>query len=290
MPGAALSAHIRRQMETLLAAQPESGPWLGVLSAALEACADPAWDEAAATATLSRERAPGQSLLAGAQMTLEARLVDRWVRRLLAVAGEAGVEAAPLRAAARDSAFATLVFLIAAINGDNERLRQMAHEHGLDPDALAAVANLAAMPPLQTLHRRFASAIDAAWNEGFCPICGGWPLLVEQRGLERARRLRCGRCGGDWTQPGIRCPYCGVSGHTARSALVAEGDREARTIEVCSECHGYVKRVSTLGAWAGDEVVLADLATIELDLVALERDLQRPAPRPLAPPMVVIAV
>jgi FdhE protein len=277
-------------METLLATQPESGPWLGVLSAALEACADPAWDEAAATAMLAPERAPGAPLLAGAQMTLAARLVERWVRRLLTVAGEAGAEAASLRAAARDGAFDALVFLDAAVNGDDERLRQMAHDHGLDPDALAAVANLAAMPLLQALHRRFASAIEPGWGERFCPICGGWPLLAEQRGLERARHLRCGRCGGDWTQRGIRCPYCDVTGHAARSTLVTKEDREARAVETCRECHGYVKRVSTLRAWAGDEVVLADLATVELDLVALERELQRPAPKPLAPPMVVIAV
>ena len=115
------------------------------------------------------------------------------------------------------------------------------------------------------------------------PLCGGWPHLAEQRGLERTRRLRCARCGGDWAQPGVRCPYCGVVGHEARAALVSEQDGEARKVETCSACRGYLKSVSTLRAWAGDEVALIDLATVDLDLVALEREFERPEPRRLEP-------
>jgi FdhE protein len=114
-------------------------------------------------------------------------------------------------------------------------------------------------------------------------------LLAEQRGLDRARRLRCGRCGGDWAQPGIRCPYCGVIGHQARAALVSEQDGEARRVETCLSCRGYLKAISTLRAWPGDEVALADLASIELDLVALDRDFTRPDPKPLEPPAVLLA-
>jgi FdhE protein len=145
------------------------------------------------------------------------------------------------------------------------------------------------MPLLQALRRRFGSAVDPRWSEGVCPVCGGWPTLAEQRGLERARRLRCGRCGGDWAQPGIRCPYCDAAGHEHRAALVSDEDRESRRVETCAVCRGYLKNLSTLRAWAGDEVILADLATIDLDLVALERDYERPEARPLVPGVRLIA-
>jgi formate dehydrogenase maturation protein FdhE len=75
-----------------------------------------------------------------------------------------------------------------------------------------------------------------------------------------------------------------VIGHEARAALVSEQDGEARKVEICSSCRGYLKSVSTLRPWAGDEVSLADLATVDLDLVALERDYERPEPRRLEPP------
>ena len=176
-------------------------------------------------------------------------------------------------------------FLEAAVNADGDRLEALARSLDIDPDALAAVAALAVMPLLQALRRRFGplEAVDPHWHEGHCPICGGWPHLAEQRGLERTRRLRCARCGGDWVQPGIRCPYCGVVGHESRAGLVSEQDGEARKVETCSACRGYLKSVSTLRAWDGDEVALIDLATVDLDLVALEREYERPEPRRLEP-------
>jgi FdhE protein len=278
-----LSPGARRQIDTLSQTQPEAGPWLAVLEAALVESADPIWDATAATATLRPERTPGMPLLAGARIPVDRRRADRWVRGLLALAGDSGSAAIPLRAAAHDDALDAIAILEAAINGDGDRLEGIAQSLGFGPEALGAVAPLAAMPLLQALRRRFGSAVDPRWSEGGCPLCGGWPTLAEQRGLERARRLRCGRCGGDWAQPGVRCPYCDVTGHEARATLVSEEDRESRRVETCAACRRYLKNISTLRAWAGDEVALADLATIELDLVALERDYERPEPRPLTP-------
>ncbi len=278
-----LSAGARRQIDTLTQAQPEAGPWLAVLEATLEEVAASVWDDAAAGTRLQPHLAPGTPLLVGARIPVDRRHVERWVRHLLALAGEAGPDAILLRAAARDDTLDAVAVLEAAVNADGERLEGIAQSLGIDPETLGAVAPLAAMPLLQALRRRFGPAVDPRWSEGVCPICGGWPTLAEQRGLERARRLRCGRCGGDWAQPGIRCPFCDATGHDARAALVAEEDRESRRVETCTACRGYLKNVSTLRAWAGDEVVLADLATIELDLVALERDFERPEPRRLTP-------
>jgi FdhE protein len=155
----------------------------------------------------------------------------------------------------------------------------MAGELGTDVEPLTAVADLAAMPLLQALRRRFAPAVARHWHEGCCPICGDWPRLAELRGLERARHLRCARCGGDWQQPGVRCPFCDATGQGTRATLISEQDGEARKVETCTRCRGYLKVVSTLRAWPGDEVCLADLATIDLDLAALERDYERPEAR-----------
>jgi FdhE protein len=306
-----LSAGLRRQIDILLGSQPETAPWLGVLSAVLEEATEPTWDAVAASTTLadaSREveqarsrggdsffstsrqhdfspRSPRPPLLAGARIPIDAPRADRWVRRMLALTAEAGPDAIGLGAAAGDVTLDARSFLEAAVNADGDRLEALARSLDVDPVALAAVAALAVMPLLHALRRRFGSleALDPRWDEGWCSLCGGWPHLAEQRGLERARRLRCARCGGDWAQPGVRCPYCGVVGHEARAALVSEQDGEARKIETCSACRGYLKSVSTLHAWADDEVALTDLATVDLDLVALERDYERPEPRRLDP-------
>jgi FdhE protein len=64
----------------------------------------------------------------------------------------------------------------------------------------------------------------------------------------------------------------------------------AGAIETCRACRGYLKSVPTLRAWTGDEVCLADLATIDLDLAALQRGFDRPDPKPLDPLATVVVL
>jgi FdhE protein len=203
---------------------------------------------------------------------------EDWLGRLLLLASNAAPDAAPLSRAAKSPLLDAPALLEAAINADDARIEAMAGNLGVAADALSAIAELGAIPLLQALRRRFSTAVSSHWHEGCCPICGDWPRLAELRGLERTRRLRCARCGGDWEQPGVRCPFCDATGQGTRATLISEQDGEARKVETCTRCRGYLKVVSTLRAWPGDEVSLADLATIDLDLVALERDYQRPEP------------
>lgn len=282
-----ISTGARRHIDTIRTAQPEAGPWLDLLTMVLAECANPAWDAIAGTTRLQPIRADGAPLLAGAEITVETRLLERWLRQVFTEAARAGPEAASLRRLAESRSFDARDLLASALNADDSQLEEVSREFAVTADALAVATGLAAMPLLQALRRHFAAAVDPAWSEGYCPICGDWPLLAELRGLERARRLRCGRCGSDWTQPGVRCPYCDAIGHAARAALIPEQAGEARQVETCTLCLGYLKRISTLRAWAGDEVSLADLATVDLDLVALERDFARPHPHPLIPPAII---
>lgn len=278
-----ISTGARRHLDTILAAQPEAAPWLGVLSTVLVECSDATWDAAASRTRLQAEREAGAPLLAGAEIAVDRRHAERWPRLVLELAGNVGAEADSLRAAASSSALDPLLLLEMAINQDIDGLTATAVAFDLSLDTLSVAAGLAAMPLLQAIRRRFGNAADPRWKQGYCPVCGDWPLLAEVRGLERAHRLRCGRCGGDWAQPGVRCPFCDASGHGALSALVPEEGGEARKVETCTRCRGYLKSISTLRAWAGDEIPLADLSTVELDLVAIERDYARPAPRELVP-------
>ncbi len=52
---------------------------------------------------------------------------------------------------------------------------------------------------------------------------------------------------------------------------------ERETIEVCDGCSGYVKTMTTLNPIPPEHVVLEDLATVVLDIAALERGYRRPA-------------
>ena len=274
---AGVSTGARRQLDALAQAQPESAPWLTLVGEVLRASEHPAWDRAAAGVALRRDQPEPLPLLAGATVPVERGAVDDWVRRLLAVAaGVVGTDAAALHEAAHSDGLNAVALLEASINQDERRLDDLAAAVEVEPEAIGAVAQLTSVPLLQACRRRLAPAIAPDWDRGYCPVCGFWPALAEVRGLERARRLRCGRCGGDWGMVALRCPFCGTNDHQQLGSLVPDGELEARRVETCARCRGYLKTVTTLRAWAGDEVGLADLATVELDLAALERGFARP--------------
>ncbi len=275
MVSATPSAGAQRQLDVIARSQPESGPWLALLAAAIREAGEPAWDEAAAGTSLRAHQAELAPLLTGATVPISRSLADDWPRRLLALAGEASPAVAPLAAAAAARPDG-IALLEGAINQDAPRLGAQAAALGVDPDALAAVAQLAAMPLLHACRRLVAAMVATDWAEGSCPVCGAWPALAESRGLERARRPRCARCGGDWSLPAFRCPFCRNDDHQLLGTLVSESGGEARKVDTCDRCRGYVKSVATLRAWAADEVALADLATVDLDLAAIERDYARP--------------
>jgi FdhE protein len=129
---------------------------------------------------------------------------------------------------------------------------------------------------LHACRQAWTPLVPAAWAEGYCPICGYWPAFAEARGLDGQRRLRCGRCGGDWRTEWLRCPFCGERGHEHLGSLASEGPGR-QTVDVCDRCRHYVKALTALAPIRPEHVFLQDLAMLVLDVIALERGYCRPA-------------
>jgi FdhE protein len=167
--------------------------------------------------------------------------------------------------------------LRAAVVQDGEALAQLAGSVGVDIGLLATIANLAALPLLQACGRRAAPVLEGVrWTSGFCPVCAAWPILSELRGLDRARWLRCGRCGSDWSVAHVGCPYCANADQRSAGYLAPERERESRRAVTCDACRGYLKTVTTIQAIPPVEIGLMDMQTLELDLAALDQDYGRP--------------
>lgn len=266
------------RIDQLIEQAPELRPWLQLYREVLALSARPGWDDAVAAMALASDRAADQPLLAGATIPLQRALADEVLRRLLSVAGDLATDDAPALRAASDAAELDALFVIqSAINQDAVGLDAAAAALGLAPEAFAAIAHLASMPLLRAVHRALASAVPSEWGQGYCPVCGAWPAVAEFRGLESARHLRCGRCGGDWSMPTLWCPFCGEHDHAKLGSLRAEATGEAQRAETCTTCQSYVKTMTTLRAWPAEEVPLADIASVEWDLAAMERDFVRPS-------------
>ena len=50
-----------------------------------------------------------------------------------------------------------------------------------------------------------------------------------------------------------------------------EGEEDKLRAATCDECRGYVKVISTLSALSAPQLLIADLATLHLDLAAADR-------------------
>ena len=135
-------------------------------------------------------------------------------------------------------------------------------------EALArSVLRLSMLPVLSRVSGRLAPhRPDGLWSRGDCPNCGEPPSLAESRGLEQRRYWRCGLCAADWEGGRFRCPFCGEDDHRRLSYLFAEGEQDRYRLSVCASCGGRLKVVSTLAPLSAPALLVAELATVHLDL------------------------
>ncbi|MGQ0713679.1 MAG: formate dehydrogenase accessory protein FdhE [Gemmatimonadaceae bacterium] len=237
-----------------------------------------AWDAAVPELPGRQESGlpPNAPLLHGVTARVDGRVARRLVRDLVRTASEMeGETQAPL-ARLRGRRIDATALLTAAIVRDHAAIENLAAAAGVDAHAFEVIGQLAAMPLVRACARRYSAQIPSEWMHGYCPVCSAWPAITEMRGLERNRRLRCGRCGGDWPLPVLHCAFCGELHHDQLGTLMPEGEAQTRRVEICRTCKGYLKTFTTLRPMSLRLVAMTDLASVDLDLIAQEREYTRP--------------
>ncbi len=232
-----------------------------------ETLTPPALDREHAEAKL----ASGIPLLRGATFELDGRrLRERWKRVCAAVSRyQDAVEGDRLAEAVRKNRLDPAQLVRAVVAGQPEDIAAQADICGCAPDQVAAVLRLTAFPALRSLQDRLQPFVhQQAWSRGYCPICGNRPLLGEFRGLEQNRYLRCGWCAGEWHYPRLSCPFCGNRDYRALLLLNVEEEGTRFQAAACQDCRGYVKMIATLSALSPPGLLVADLASLHLDLIA----------------------
>jgi FdhE protein len=263
-----------RRLKDLGRRHPEWAPWLAVIALVLDEVEGPGWDTVVASCGTPQPRKI--PLLAKADVQLDERVTGRMFDNLTQAAGRNSAPRMASLQAVSSAKLDVLRLFQAALNRDSDGLNACASAAGVDPAAFHALAVLMPMPFLHAWNRRCASSVSEDWVEGYCPVCGAWPAFAEVRGIERARYFRCGGCGAEWQARCLFCPYCGVTDHEKLATLVSEQNGSSAVIEACNGCLGYLKTFTTLQAKAPGTIILDDLASVELDLAALERGYKRP--------------
>jgi FdhE protein len=269
-----MTASIESDLQELGRQRPEWEPWLAVIQEVLRETANAQWDGFVPAAVDAGEsKVP---LLTGAVIAIETTWLRRWTEQLIRTACRSGTEKmATLKGALRETAY-TIPLFKASLCQDGGGLKEIALARGADPEAFQSVATLLPVPFLHACNRRWAHSLPQGWVEGYCPVCGAWPAVAEVRGIDRSRYFRCGRCAGEWQVNCLVCAYCGMTDHEQLVSLIPEQGGNTRVIEACKRCLGYVKTFTTLQASPAARVMLDDLASVDLDIAALEHGYKRP--------------
>lgn len=254
---------------------PEWLPWLTVVELVLREATDTKWE--AFVPELPESQENKIPLLAGATLNLEQGVVGAWSQRLLRVAYQSGAPKMSALDGAKQARLNAVELFKASLCQNWQVLRETAAGLGVEAEALQAVVALVPVPFLHACNRRWQQSISASWSEGYCPVCGAWPAFAEVRGIERSRYFRCGRCGGGWQAQCLLCPYCTMTDHKELVSLVPEKGSSNSVIDACKRCLGYVKTFTTLQGSIPVKVMVDDLASVDLDIAALELGYRRPA-------------
>ena len=255
--------------------RPEWEPWLVVVDEILRETRASTWD----AVVPAGPHASGTSvpLLEGATLALEASSVRRLLKRLIGITSRNGTPKLATLKRALPADVDMLALFTASLCQHRERIDEFAAASAADAEAFHAVVALLPVPLLHACRRHWASSIPESWVEGYCPVCGSWPAFAEVRGIERRRYFRCGRCGGEWHARALCCPYCDTIDHDELVALVPENGGSNAAIDACRRCLGYVKTLTRLQGCPPDTVMIEDLATVDLDVAALEHGYTRPS-------------
>lgn len=223
--------------------------------------------------TAAEKGSAGVPLLRGETLDVDWLIVKRRLQDVVGSLALRRADAAPALAEAIHSEKLDIASLATAVlAGQPHAVHERADSLGLDMALTASVLSLTLFPVLVTVRAGLETLLSAgSWAEGYCPVCGCFPKLGEYRGLEQTRFLRCGLCAAEWHFPRLCCPGCGNRDHRQLSYLHFEGEENKCRAATCEECWQYIKMVSTLTPLSPLQLLVTDVATVPLDLLAADR-------------------
>jgi formate dehydrogenase maturation protein FdhE len=201
----------------------------------------------------------------------ETILVAR-MRRLVEALGTENDSAKAFARALRARQLDLMAWVAEVLAGRADEVARRAEAIGLDASLASSILRLTLLPSLTRISLEFDRIRpENAWDRGDCPNCSSRPLLAESRGLEQRIYYRCGLCAADWAGERLRCPSCGEVRAKSLQFSYVDGEQDRHRLAHCETCLYDWKVVSTLTALSPPAMIVADLATVHLDLLLEDR-------------------
>ena len=81
----------------------------------------------------------------------------------------------------------------------------------------------------------------------------------------------CGLCAAGWRVDHLFCPFCETRDHRHLHTLTVEGQELKYRITACDACRGFVRGIATLAPLSAPGLLIAELETLHLELLAQGR-------------------
>jgi FdhE protein len=173
-------------------------------------------------------------------------------------------------AAAADASLLPRLAAAAAFGPNLEALEAIARQHGIYADALLFVGRALGAPCVaEAIAARSREPRSLETGTHRCPACGSSPSVARLRRPDGRRVLTCGLCGSEWEAARLLCACCGTQ-EREDLGMLRLSDGDARWVETCEACRGYIKTVDERRVPEGETVlpVVEEAATLHLDLLA----------------------
>lgn len=165
--------------------------------------------------------------------------------------------------------------LLKGLVENKDCLTECADKAHINRGVFAFLACQAAAPFLESYARAFGGlADDSTWLMGFCPVCGGEPLIARLAKETGKKTLLCHLCRTEWGFKRLECPFCGCDEQEKLRFFYDEKDRTCR-VDVCDNCKTYLKAVDARETQKDVALFVSNLATLHLDVVAKHEGFQR---------------
>ena len=165
---------------------------------------------------------------------------------------------------------------------DEKYLSDIAGEFDIDRPILKFLIHASVQPSLEANARKLKGHVDLKnWLRGYCPICGSPPQISELKG-EGQRYYLCSFCGFYWPGERIKCPFCDNREHDKLHYFYEDG-KEAYRVDQCDNCRQYVKTIDSRKLDYEPDLILEDIVTIHLDILAVEKGFKKPVSSPWGP-------
>jgi FdhE protein len=163
------------------------------------------------------------------------------------------------------------------LTGDVQTLPAQLEAQGYAADLVLTLLRLTLLPCFERVATQLAPLrATQPWGRGYCPTCGAWPVLAEQRGLEQLCYLRCGLCASSWEVDRLLCPFCTTRDFHVLGYLQVEGEEPRQRIATCDACQSYLKLRSTLTPLTTPQLLVEEIALVHLDLIATDKGYSPP--------------